>query len=162
MTTLSCSKEWSHGRELTVVVNLWKAGMCGLIKDVKERVNAKYKSNFVFQNNFTVGSYKFTWEKHVASSGLSSRTGGRDFPWLLWAWALATLIKGNKKKMEPKELPSQSIHRLLTAYTGQLEIFVTALLMIILREIHVFNYNSLIGSHVETSKRSKTKTKVTR
>ena len=69
---------------------------------------------------------------------------------------------GNKKKMEPKELPSQSIHRLLTAYTGQLEIFVTALLMIILREIHVFNYNSLIGSHVETSKRSKTKTKVTR
>lgn len=69
---------------------------------------------------------------------------------------------GNKKKMEPKELPSQSIHRLLTAYTGQLEIFVTALLMIILREIHVFNYNSLIGSHVEISKRSKTKTKVTR
>ena len=71
---------------------------------------------------------------------------------------------GNKTKMEPKELPSQSIHRLLTAYTGQLEIFVTALLMIILREniIHVFNYNSLIGSHVETSKRSKTKTKVTR
>ena len=60
MTTLSCSKEWSHGRELTVVVNLTKAGMCGLIKDVKERVNAKYNSNFVFQSNFTVGSYKFT------------------------------------------------------------------------------------------------------
>ena len=49
--------------------------MCGLIKDVKERVNAKYNSNFVFQNNFTVGSYKFTWEKHVASSGLSTRAG---------------------------------------------------------------------------------------
>lgn len=37
------------------------------------------------------------------------------------------------------------------------EMLVTALLMIILREIHVFNYNSLIGSHVETSKRSKKK-----
>ena len=59
--------------------------------------------------------------------------------------------------MEPKELPSHSIHRLLTAYTRQLEMLVTALLKIILREIHVFNHNSLIGLHVETGKRSKTK-----
>ena len=69
---------------------------------------------------------------------------------------------GNKTKMEPKELPSHSSHCLITVYTGQLEILVTALLMIILREIHVFNHNSLTGLHVETSKRSKTKTKVTK
>lgn len=34
---------------------------------------------------------------------------------------------GNKRKKESKELPSHSIHGLLTAYTHQLEILVTAL-----------------------------------
>ena len=34
---------------------------------------------------------------------------------------------GNKRKIEPKELPNQSIHHLLTAHNCQFEILLTGL-----------------------------------
>ena len=56
-------------------------------------------------------------------TGLSSRGGG-------WGFSPATnlsrlLLKQNKRKMEPKEIPSCLIPRLLVVFTWQLEILVT-------------------------------------
>jgi len=53
------------------------------------------------------------------SAGLSLRAEG-------WRFPPATFL-GNKGKMRPKELPGSSVLHLLTAYTRQLEILVTAL-----------------------------------
>ena len=56
-------------------------------------------------------------------TGLSLRGGG-------WGFSPATnlprlLLKENKRKMEPKEIPSCLIPRLLVVFTWQLEILVT-------------------------------------
>ena len=56
-------------------------------------------------------------------TGLSSRGGG-------WEFSPATnlprlLLKQNKRKMEPKEIPSCLIPRLLVVFTWQVEILVT-------------------------------------
>ena len=52
--------------------------------------------------------------------------GAGDFPWLLRTWPPATFI-GKQKKIEPKEIPSCLISRLLVVFTQQLKILVTAL-----------------------------------
>ena len=60
-------------------------------------------------------------------TGLSLRAGGRGFspatkrvaPWLL--------LLENRRKIEPKEIPSRLIPRLLVVFTRQLEILVTTL-----------------------------------
>ena len=51
---------------------------------------------------------------HNAGLSLQEPGGARDFPWLLWAWAPAPVI-GNKRKIQPKELPSCTISLLLIA-----------------------------------------------
>ena len=48
----------------------------------------------------------------VTIQGSHYEPGAGDFPQLPWAWASATLI-GNKRKIEPKELPSCKIPLLL-------------------------------------------------
>ena len=50
-----------------------------------------------------------------------------DFPWLLREWPPAALILENGRKIEPKEIPSRLIPRLLVVFTQQLEILVTTL-----------------------------------
>ena len=64
----------------------------------------------------------------LVRTGLSSRAGGQGFspatkrvaPWLL--------LLENRRKIEPKEIPSRLIPRLLVVFTRQLEILVTTLL----------------------------------
>ena len=51
------------------------------------------------------------WNKAVTKG-----RGKGDFPWLLWAWALPTLIR-KKWKMEPKELPCWTFPVLQIVYT---------------------------------------------
>ena len=53
------------------------------------------------------------------NTGLSLRAGGWGFPWLL--------SKENRRKIEPKEIPSCLIPCLLAVFTWQIEILVTAL-----------------------------------
>ena len=53
--------------------------------------------------------------------------GARDFPRLLQVWPPATFIE-NRRKIEPKEIPSCLIPRLLVVFTQQLEILKTTLL----------------------------------
>ena len=59
-------------------------------------------------------------------AGLSLRAGAGDFPRLLREWPPATLLE-NRRKIEPKEIPSRLIPRLLVVFTRQLEILVTTL-----------------------------------
>ena len=54
-----------------------------------------------------------------------SRGPGKN-PWLLREWLPATLLE-NRRKLEPKEIPSRLIARLLVVFTRQLEILVTTL-----------------------------------
>ena len=60
------------------------------------------------------------------SQGCHYELGAGDFPRLLREWPPATFI-GKKKKIEPKEIPSHLIPRLLVVFTRQLEILVTTL-----------------------------------
>ena len=52
--------------------------------------------------------------------------GAGDFPRILREWPPATLLE-NRTKIEPKEIPSGLIPRLLVVFTQQLEILVTTL-----------------------------------
>ena len=63
-----------------------------------------------------VGELSF---KHFSLTVLSLRAGGGVFPRLL--------LLENRRKIEPKEIPSHLIPRLLVAFTRQLEILVTSL-----------------------------------
>ena len=54
---------------------------------------------------------------HDGLTGLSLRAGGRKFGRLL--------LLDNRRKIEPKEIPSRLIPRLLVVFTRQLEILVT-------------------------------------
>ena len=60
-------------------------------------------------------------------TGLSLRAGGEGFSLDTMNVSPATLM-GNKRKIEPKELPCCTIHLLLIADTQQIETLATALL----------------------------------
>ena len=60
-------------------------------------------------------------------SGLSLRAGGRVFSPATKRVAPGQLLLENRRKIEPKEIPSRLIPRLLVVFTRQLEILVTTL-----------------------------------
>ena len=60
-------------------------------------------------------------------AGLLLRARAGDFPRLLREWSRLLLLE-NRRKIEPKEIPSRLIARLLVVFTRQLEILVTTLL----------------------------------
>ena len=61
-------------------------------------------------------------------SGLSLRARGRGFTQLLREWPQLLLLE-NRRKIEPKEIPSHLIPHLLVVFTRQLEILVTTLII---------------------------------
>ena len=60
-------------------------------------------------------------------SGLSLRAGGRGFSPATKRVAPQLLLVENRRKIEPKEIPSRLIPRLLVVFTRQLETLVTTL-----------------------------------
>ena len=70
-------------------------------------------------------------------TGLSLRAGGRGFPPpTIYECGFRLLSKENRRKTEPKEIPSCLIPRLLVVFTWQLEILVTTPLY-----FHPFSYS---------------------
>ena len=66
--------------------------------------------------------------KHLHhASGLSLRAGGRGFSPATKRVAPCYFLLENRTKIEPKEIPSHLIPRLLVVFTRQLEILVTTL-----------------------------------
>ena len=63
----------------------------------------------------------------VISSGLSLRAGSRGFSPATKRVAPGQFFWENRRKIEPKEIPSRLIPRLLVVFTRQLEILVTTL-----------------------------------
>ena len=63
----------------------------------------------------------------VISSGLSLRAGDRGFSLATKRVARRLLLLENRRKIEPKEIPSCLIPCLLVVFTLQLEILVTTL-----------------------------------
>ena len=62
----------------------------------------------------------------VILQGYHQEAGAGDFPRLPWTWPPAT-FKENRRKIEPKEIPSCLIPHLLVIFTEQHEMFVTTL-----------------------------------
>ena len=64
----------------------------------------------------------------ITFTGLSFRAGGRGFsPATIKESGPRLLLLENRRKIEPKEIPSRLIPRLLVVFTRQLEILVTTL-----------------------------------
>ena len=69
-----------------------------------------------------------SWKIHSLYTGLSLRARGRGFSPATKRVARRLLLLENGEKIEPKEIPSRLIPRLLVVFTCQLEILVTTLL----------------------------------
>ena len=61
-------------------------------------------------------------------TGLSLRAGGRGFSPATKESGPRLLLLENRRKIDPKEIPSPLIPRLLVVFTRQLEILVTTLM----------------------------------
>ena len=77
-------------------------------------------------------------------SGLSLRARGRGFSLATISVALGYFF-GNRRKMEPKEIPSCLIPHLLAVFTQQLEVLVTSLTWILLGENSCWSLVALKG-----------------
>ena len=82
-------------------------------------------------------------------SGLSLRAGGRGFSPGYYECGPRLLLPQNRRKIEPKEIPSCLIPRLLAVFTRQLEILVTTLHVLARIDHHTRDLLPLLSASYE-------------
>ena len=100
-------------------------------KKLGEKLLWLSKCRWLVEQDLSISIFASTWHAwFCALSGLSIRARGRGFSPATKRVTSGYFYWQNRRKIEPKEIPSRLIPRLLVVFTRQLEILVTTLIVV--------------------------------